>query len=124
MFLTRKKIQRVLLILSASGIGVFFGGAPEDGRQQALGAAPAYKGRDAKAVEPIPFPDGVIDAERRGDAFLRGAWERQGREREGGHLRSNRERRASASSAASSVERTCVSSKTPSPSADSSSFVS
>jgi hypothetical protein len=78
MFVTRKKIQTVLLVLGAAciGVGVLFGGVPGDSRQQALGAAPADKGRDAKAVEPIPFPDGVIDAERRGDAFLRGAWER------------------------------------------------
>jgi len=67
MFLTRKKIQPVLLVLGAAGFGagVFFGGVPGDGRRQALGAAPVDKGGDAKAVEPIPFPDGVLDAERR-----------------------------------------------------------
>jgi hypothetical protein len=65
MFLTREMIQSVLLVLAAAGIGVFFGGAPGDNRRQALGAAPADKAVDAKAVEPIPFPDGVIDPERR-----------------------------------------------------------
>jgi hypothetical protein len=63
MFLTRKKVRPVLLVLSAAG--VFCAGAPGDGPRQAVGAAPADNPREAKPAEPIPFPDGVIDPELR-----------------------------------------------------------
>lgn len=63
----RKSNQPVLLVLGVVGIaaGVFFGGAGGDGPRQARGALAPDKQPDVKPVGPIPFPDGVIDAERR-----------------------------------------------------------
>jgi hypothetical protein len=58
MFLTRKQVRPVLVVLSAAAIAALLSGARG-------GAAPADKAREAKPAEPIPFPDGVIDPERR-----------------------------------------------------------
>jgi hypothetical protein len=67
MFLTGKRIQRVLLVLGLAGLGagVFFGGDRGDGLHQTRAAAPPADPRGAKASQPLPFPDGVIDAQRR-----------------------------------------------------------
>jgi hypothetical protein len=58
MCLTRKTIEHILLVCCVSSIGVLFCDVRGN-------AAPADSTREVKSAEPILFPDGVIDAERR-----------------------------------------------------------
>jgi hypothetical protein len=55
----------VLLVLCALGLGACFWGAPADGPPQAWGAATQGNPAKTKSADPIPFPDGVLDPQRR-----------------------------------------------------------
>jgi RNA polymerase sigma factor (sigma-70 family) len=67
MWLTKLKIAAILLMLAVTGVGagVFFFGAPGERPQQALGVPLPVDQRQVQQAEPIPFPDGVVDPERR-----------------------------------------------------------
>src|SRR5262245_17980014 len=56
-----------LLVLGVAAIvaGSFLGGPGGDGPRPARGAPPPDNPPDVKPVVPIPFPDGVLDTERR-----------------------------------------------------------
>src|SRR5207248_3285272 len=59
--------QPVLLALGVAAVvaGLFFCGAGGGGPRQALGAPSPDKQPDVTPAEPIPFPDGVTDPDRR-----------------------------------------------------------
>src|SRR5262245_28225943 len=66
MFLIRKSNRPLLPVFGVTAlVAGFFFGAGGDGPRQAPGATRPDDRAEAKPAEPIPFPDGVIDPERR-----------------------------------------------------------
>jgi hypothetical protein len=58
-------MQPVLAVIGAAALAVLFGAVEGRWPRQARGAPAPDEAPDAKPAEPVPFPDGVTDADRR-----------------------------------------------------------